>query len=103
MFPQFIRAIREARPKSFIIENVKGLRNGLFLSYFEYIIHQLNFPDVERRKGEKWKEHRARLEKLYTGERDGPQYKVISQVLNAADFGVPQRRERIFIVGVRQI
>jgi DNA (cytosine-5)-methyltransferase 1 len=101
MFPQFIRAIREARPKSFIIENVKGLRNGSFLAYFDYLVLHLHYPDVERRKGEKWKEHRARLEKLYTGGPDGPSYKVISQVLNAANFGVGQRRERVFIVGVR--
>jgi DNA (cytosine-5)-methyltransferase 1 len=102
MFPHFIRAVRECRPKSFIIENVKGLLDRSFSNYFNYIVHQLRFPQVLRKKGEKWFEHEARLECLYTsGKFAGTQYKVIWQVLNAANLGVPQRRQRVFIVGVR--
>jgi DNA (cytosine-5)-methyltransferase 1 len=102
MFPHFIRAVRECGPKTFIIENVKGLRDPSFFNYFCYIILQLRFPHVQRRKNEKWKEHRVRLERLATsGKYAGVQYNVIWQVLNAADYGVAQRRERVFIVGVR--
>jgi DNA (cytosine-5)-methyltransferase 1 len=102
MFPQFIRATRECAPRSFIIENVKGLLDRPFINYFNYLIHQLRFPEVQRKKGEKWIEHRARLERLYTsGTYSGLHYNVISQVLNAANFGVAQRRDRVFIVGVR--
>ena len=102
MFPHFIRAIRECQPKSFIIENAKGLINGSFLDYFSYLEHQLSFPTVQRKKGEKWTEHRARLERLYTsGMCQDLQYRVIHQPLNATDFGAAQRRDRVFIVGVR--
>jgi DNA (cytosine-5)-methyltransferase 1 len=102
MFPHFIRAVREAQPKSFIVENVKGLLTTTFSMYFNYIVHQLRFPLVTRKHGEKWKEHRARLEKLYTsGKHNDLQYKVIFQSLQATDFGVPQHRERVFVVGVR--
>lgn len=102
MFPHFIRAVRECRPKTFVFENVKGLRYPSFYDYFCYIILQLRFPDVQRRKGEKWKEHRVRLERFATsGKCAGTQYNVIWQVLNAADYGVGQRRERVFIVGIR--
>jgi DNA (cytosine-5)-methyltransferase 1 len=102
MFPHFIRAVRECEPKTFIIENVKGLRDRSFFNYFNYIVLQLRFPHVQRRKGEKWKEHRARLERLATsGHNEGVGYNVVSQVLNAANYGVAQRRERVFIVGVR--
>jgi DNA (cytosine-5)-methyltransferase 1 len=102
MFPHFIRAVRECAPKAFIIENVKGLRDASFFSYFSYIILQLRLPEVQRRKGEKWKEHRARLERLATsGKYSGMGYNVVWQVLNAADFGVAQRRHRVFIVGIR--
>ncbi len=102
MFPHFIRAVRECTPGAFVFENVKGLRYPSFYNYFCYIILQLRFPDVQRRKGEKWKEHRVRLERLTTsGKCAGEQYNVIWQVLNAADYGVAQRRERVFIVGVR--
>ena len=102
LFPQFIRAVSECRPKAFIVENVKGLLHRSFINYFTYVIHQLRFPEISRRKSEKWTEHRARLESLYTGGRfDGPKYNVIWQVLDAADFGVAQRRKRVFVVGVR--
>lgn len=102
MFPEFIRAVRESKPKAFVIENVKGLLCRATLPYFNYIIQQLQLPDHTREKREKWKEHRARLEGLYTsGKGEGTQYRVIYQVLNGASYGVPQRRERVFIVGVR--
>jgi DNA (cytosine-5)-methyltransferase 1 len=102
MFPHFIRAVRECVPKAIIIENVKGLRDPSFFNYFCYILLQLRFPHVQRKKGEKWKEHRGRLERLATsGKYAGVQYNVVWQVLNAADFGVAQRRERVFIVGLR--
>jgi DNA (cytosine-5)-methyltransferase 1 len=102
LFPEFVRAVREVRPKAFVFENVKGLRYSLFLRYFNYVLLQLQFPNLERRKGEKWMEHRARLERAATGgKRSDAAYKVIWQVLNAANFGVGQRRERVFIVGVR--
>ncbi len=102
MFPEFIRAVRESKPKAFVIENVKGLLCRATLPYFNYIIQQLQLPDHTREKREKWKEHRARLEGLYTSDKgEGTQYRVIYQVLNGANYGVPQRRERVFIVGVR--
>jgi DNA (cytosine-5)-methyltransferase 1 len=89
-------------PKTFVIENVKGLRHPSFFDYFSYVLLQLRFPQILRRKGEKWKEHRVRLERLVTsGQHDGVQYNVVWEVLNAADYGVAQRRERVFIVGVR--
>lgn len=102
MFPHFIRAIRECEPKSFIIENVKGLINGSFFKYFCYLELQLRLPHVQKKKGEKWTEHRARLERLYTsGKHEGIHYKVIAQPLNAANFGAAQRRDRVFLVGIR--
>lgn len=102
MFPQFIRAVREAKPKAFMFENVRGILSPSTLAYFNYILQQLQLPEHPRLKGEKWKQHRARLESLYTGGKgEGAQYRVIHQPLNGANFGVPQRRERVFIVGVR--
>src|SRR5687767_10776018 len=41
MFPQAIRAVRQAKPKAFIFENVKGLTRAAFRNYFEYIRLQL--------------------------------------------------------------
>jgi DNA (cytosine-5)-methyltransferase 1 len=102
MFPQAIRAVREARPRAFVFENVKGLTRTAFRNYFEYIKLQLEHPEVVARAEEDWAEHLARLERHHThGSRDGLHYRVLAQVVNAADHGVPQRRERVVFVGFR--
>ena len=102
MFPEVVRAVREVKPRAVLIENVKGLQRGAFADYFEYIVLQLNHPELARRDGDTWVDHRARLEEYHTqGRYDGLTYNVVFQMLNAADFGVPQRRERVFIVAFR--
>lgn len=102
MFPEAIRAIRQARPKAFIFENVKGLTRTAFRNYFEYIKLQLEHPDVAAADGESWIDHLARLERHHTsGNRSDLHYRVVTRVLNAADYGVPQRRERVVFVGFR--
>ena len=102
MFPHAIRAVREIRPKAFVFENVKGLLRESFSNYYQYIIHQLRFPELIRNPGEEWPHHLGRLEKMAThGCETGLQYRVIYQLMNAADFGVPQHRHRVLIVGIR--
>jgi DNA (cytosine-5)-methyltransferase 1 len=101
MFPEAVRAVRELRPKAFIFENVKGLMRETFSDYFEYVLLQLMHPSFTRRKAETWKEHRSRLEKYHTSQKDRVEYNVVFRLLNAANFGVPQRRERVFMVGFR--
>ena len=102
MFPEAVRAIREIQPRAFIFENVKGLLRANFANYFSYIIHQLRFPEVLRRTDEDWQHHLARLERRQTsGVEAGLSYNVVYQVMNAADFGVAQRRERVLVVGIR--
>lgn len=103
MFPQAIRAVRETKPQSFVFENVKGLTRASFRNYFEYIRLQLEHPDIKARSGEDWSAHLARLEQHHTsGSRSGLNYRVVTQVVNAANFGVPQKRERVFFVGFRE-
>lgn len=102
MFPQAIRAVRELRPRAFVFENVKGLTRATFANYLEYIRLQLRHPDLTPRDNQPWLDHLARLEDYETsGKHDGLHYRVVMRVLNAANYGVPQRRERVFIVGFR--
>ena len=102
MFPEAIRSVRELAPKAFLIENVKGLTRPAFANYLEYVRLQLTYPELTVRADESWMEHYARLERHHThGKRSGLYYNVVRRVLNAANYGVPQKRERIFIVGFR--
>lgn len=103
MFPVAIAAARVLQPKAIIFENVKGLTRPSFANYFEYIKHQIMYPEITRRRSEDWIDHRARLERHHTSKRsdEGLHYRVVARVLNAANYGVPQRRERVFIIGFR--
>lgn len=102
MFPQAVRALREVKPKAFIFENVKGLTRASFRNYFEYIRLQMIHPEITARPDEAWEDHLARLEQHETsGVNAGLHYNVIVHVANAADYGVPQRRERVFFIGFR--
>jgi DNA (cytosine-5)-methyltransferase 1 len=102
MFPEAIRAVRECQPRAFVFENVKGLTRSAFRNYFEYIRLQLEHPEVIARADEDWSDHLSRLERHHlSASRNGLHYRVVTRLLNAADFGVPQKRERVFIVGFR--
>jgi len=101
MFPETIRAVRELRPKAFLIENVKNLESISSGNYMEYIRLQLQYPEIERKVGEKWSTHLARLERTHTNGKENIGYRLVTHTLNAADYGIPQKRDRVFMVGVR--
>lgn len=73
LYLQFARALNKIKPKAFIVENV----SGMVRSNFRHLLTD-QF-------------------KVFTE----AGYKVVTNVLNAADYGVPQERKRIFIVGIR--
>lgn len=102
MWSEAVRAVREARPRAFLFENVKGLTRASFATYLAYIVHQLTYPEITLRGEEDWLDHLHRLERHHTaGSTSGLKYNVVWQVLNAADYGVPQKRERVVFVGFR--
>lgn len=102
MFPEAVRAVRELRPRCFLFENVKGLLRQSFSTYFHYVILQLSYPLVVRSEDEEWQAHLSRLERMHTsGKAMDLSYKVVYRLLDAAHYGVPQHRHRVFIVGFR--
>ena len=102
MFPHAVHVVRTVRPKAFIFENVRGLLRKAFSKYFAYILLQLQYPELTRGNRQTWSEHLAALEEHHTaGRENGLRYRVLFQKVNAADYGVPQTRERVVIVGFR--
>lgn len=72
-WPAFVRALCEIRPLAFVAENVAGFASGPRREHFASLVAEL-----------------AALG-----------FRVRCEVLNAADYGVPQRRQRLMIVGLR--
>jgi DNA (cytosine-5)-methyltransferase 1 len=75
LLPHFNELVRQCQPKVFLIENVKGL--------------------TTHNKGVTLKDIITLLES------DG-KYQVQYKVLNSNDYGVPQKRERLFVIGIRK-
>ncbi len=73
LFAEYVRSLHEKKPRHFIWENVKGALSSNGGRDFAYILNAL----AEEGYALSW------------------------QILNARDFGVPQNRERIFIIGTR--
>ncbi|MDC6167650.1 DNA cytosine methyltransferase [Paucibacter sp. XJ19-41] len=105
MFPATVDIIRRLKPRAFIVENVKGLTRAAFHNYFQYIQLQLEFPELQRKPDESWADHHKRLQAFKTSKRRGGtglSYQLVTTLVNAANYGVPQKRERVFIVGFRR-
>lgn len=73
LFYEFARVIKESKPKVFIYENVKGL--------------------LSHDKGETFETIKATFNELG--------YSYFYKVLNSKDYGIPQHRERIFVIGFK--
>lgn len=103
MFPEMFRAIRQIQPKAVICENVRGLLRPSFKPYFEYIENELRLPFEERDDETAWRDHDEALRKRLAEEPTDPKrrYEVITTRVNAADYGVPQVRNRIIMVAFR--
>lgn len=103
LFPQVFRAVRELRPRAVIVENVKGLLRDSLADFVKYIELQLSFPFATLTSTldpEAWSGH-LKILKRWKPEREELQYNVRRVLLNSADFGVAQRRERVFFVALR--
>lgn len=101
MFPQAIRAVREVQPKAFVFENVRGLARATFKDYLAYILLQLEYPSLKSNESESWLEHLGRL-KTFQDDANESEYVVSVHLVNAANYGVPQKRMRVFIVGFKR-
>jgi DNA (cytosine-5)-methyltransferase 1 len=104
MFPEVFRAVRALRPRAVLLENVRGLVRESFRPYFQYLLDQLEAPFVVQKPGEAWEEHHARVRRGMAEHSFDPAatYHVKWRCYNTADFGVPQERQRVFIVAFRR-
>lgn len=74
LYKQMVRVVQEKQPKVFVAENVKGMMTL----------------------------HKGKIFKRVISAFETAGYKTFYSLLNAADYGVPQKRERVIIVGIRE-
>ncbi len=101
MFPAAIQAIERLKPKAFIFENVKGLLRKTFADYFEYILLRLTYPSFNAEVNYVWQQHLDELRSVSQLSYSEVTYNVQFKLINAANYGVPQNRDRVIIVGIR--
>ena len=101
MFPAAIQTIERLKPKAFIFENVKGLLRQTFADYFEYIRLRLTYPSFNVEVNLDWQQHLDTLRSANNLPCSGSKYNVQFKLINAANYGVPQNRDRVIIVGTR--
>lgn len=78
-------------------------RNKLINTYFEFVeAFQPSAFLMENVPGMLWDRHRSYLEEFYYAGREAGYEVHPPAVLDARDFGVPQRRKRVFILGTRK-
>lgn len=100
MFPSAIKAIKELSPECFIFENVKGLLRESFADYFNYILLRLSYPSLVSESNSSWVDDYRNLKEISGN--TTPEYCVQYKLLNALEYGVPQSRERVFIIGFKK-
>jgi DNA (cytosine-5)-methyltransferase 1 len=98
MWPEAIRTVRELRPKAFLFENVRGLLRPAFTDYLHWIEANLRAPQLEIQPDESMAEHSKRLQAAV----DDHLYDVKILRVNAADYGAPQKRNRVIVAGIRK-
>jgi DNA (cytosine-5)-methyltransferase 1 len=89
---KFAELVNEVQPKFFLLENVRGLLSAA-LKHRPIEKRGIDFPPFEE-------EETPGSALAYLLKKLG-NYNVNVKLLNAADYGVPQKRERVFIIGVR--
>lgn len=104
LWPELFRCVRETRPRVVVAENVRGLLRPSFRPYYDYILRELAAPFERRADGEDWTSHDNRLGKaldMPPGDQS-ERYNVRVGLVNAADYGVPQVRWRVFVIAFRR-
>ena len=93
---EFLRVIKEARPKFFVFENVTGLLSSAIkhVSFYERIKKKEEELSPEERLGSAFE---AILEDFKS-----TNYGINWGVVNSADYGAPQKRKRLILLGSRE-
>lgn len=110
MYQEYLRLLKIIRPKMFLFENVRGILSMRETFYKYDSDGNILYDEFISKTGRKSKKPKIdyygdkildKIEKEFKNIENDFGYKIKYQVLKASDFGVPQNRERVFIVGVR--
>jgi len=98
---QLLRVVREAQPRFFLFENVAGLVSAArkHISFYTRIEKKREDLAAKERLGSAFERILEEFEKIRT--LDGNYYSISWDVVNSANYGVPQKRKRFILLGSR--
>ena len=79
LFKHYLNVVKSVKPTVFIMENVKGMKTIQGGKIFEEILSAFSDPELM----------------------EGQPYRTYHRIIKTTDFGVPQKRERLIIIGTR--
>jgi len=95
LYAHFVRALIHMQPKAFVFENVPGLKSANKGTAYKTILDDFSRLNL------RWKDIRNIVGNSFAD--DAKNYLIIfSNIVDAASLGVPQRRRRLIIIGVRE-
>lgn len=99
LFGEYVRVINEVKPKYIVLENVEGFMDMQFLGYKGLDLYDEEGNIVE--EGPVYPDGSV-TPNILTAELNRIGYSTLKpRILNAADYGVPQRRNRVIFIGYR--
>lgn len=100
LFGEYVRVINEVKPKYIVLENVEGFMDMQFLGYKGLDLYDEEGNLIE--KGPIYPDGSV-TPNILTAELNRIGYNTLKpRILNAADYGVPQRRNRVIFIGYRR-
>ncbi len=100
---EYIRKVQEIRPKVFVFENVQGIKSMAksHMPFYDRIQMDESKLTHSEKKGSLFRYLENKFNELKNPE-SGMGYTIEHDILNAADFGIPQNRKRFVLIGVRK-
>ena len=111
LYKQYLRILNIVRPKMFLFENVKGMLSMREIFYEKEENGEIKYrilKNLETGKESKrpiiagyGKKIIQKIKNEFANIENGFGYKISDRILNAVDYGVPENRERVFLIGIR--
>lgn len=106
LYKEYLEIIQKYKPAVFVMENVKGILSSMVngQKIFHGILSDLSDPDLALQRipsGYRYKIHSLVVPTYYESGMDAARFKANDFVIKSEEYGIPQARHRVILLGVR--